>query len=198
MKFHLWFKTSTKVKVSQDSLECENHSGYPRRQSVHQCIFLLEESVQRFFHRDLLLSFSGPSKMPKIQRFRDRLRLSVTRILHTKRQKNRRWPKKKENKKKKIYERLCIRQFSTSSSSSSSSKKNLIRETKDIKRKQKKLGEEAQIHLSDSPSLSQCRFITVSERYQRWTNRKEKEKNLLNIHRQSSPSVPWEAHQVYL
>jgi hypothetical protein len=75
---------------------------------------------------------------------------------------------KKSNKKKKIYERLCIRQF----------------------RKQKKLGEEAQIHLSDSPSLSQCRFITVSERYQRWTIRKEKEKNLLNIHRQSSPSVP--------
>jgi hypothetical protein len=98
---------------------------------------------------------------------------------------------KKSNQKKKIYERLCIRQFSTSSSSSSSSsKKNLIRETKEIKRKQKKLGEEAQIHLSDSPSLSQCRFITVSERYQRWTNRKEKEKNLLNIHRQSSPSVP--------
>jgi len=126
--------------------------------------------------------------MPKIQRFRDRLRLSVTRILHTKRQKNRRWPKKKSNQKKKIYERLCIRQFSTSSSSSSSKKK-LIRETKEIKRKQKKLGEEAQIHLSDSPSLSQCRFITVSERYQRWRNRKEKEKNLLNIHRQSSPSV---------
>lgn len=51
------------------------------------CIFLLEESVQRFFHRDLLLSFSCPSKMPEIQRFRDRLRLSVTRIPHTKRQK---------------------------------------------------------------------------------------------------------------
>ena len=67
-------------------------------------------------------------------------------------------------------------------------KKNLIRETKEIKRKQKKLGEEAQIHLSDSPSLSQCRFITVSERYQRWTNRKEKEKIYstftVKVHRQ--------------
>ena len=66
------------------------------------CIFLLEESVQRFFHRDLLLSFSGPSKIPKIQRFRDRLRLSVTRILHTKRQKNRRWPKKNQIKKENL------------------------------------------------------------------------------------------------
>ena len=106
--------------------------------------------------------------------------------------------KKNQKKKRKFMKDYAFSTSSSSSSSSSSSKKNSIRETKDIKRKQKKLGEEAQIHLSDSPSLSQCRFITVSERYQRWTNRKEKEKNLLNIHRQSSPSVPWEAHQVYL
>ena len=94
---------------------------------------------------------------------------------------------KKSNQKKKIY---AFVNSARPPPPPPPTKKILIRETKEIKRKQKKLGEEAQIHLSDSPSLSQCRFITVSERYQRWSNRKEKEKNLLNIHRQSSPSVP--------
>jgi hypothetical protein len=98
---------------------------------------------------------------------------------------------KKSNQKKKIYERLCIRQFSTSSSSSSSSKKkNLIRETKESKRKQKKTWQRG----SDSP----LRFtVTVSvqihHRFREVSTldkQKRKRKNLLNIHRQISPSVP--------